>query len=152
MQLPPPSSISAASTSWGLLAPAASPFTDTATVAYITIKIQGCCVGAQVRTKLQVQPHHLRALNINVQSSTLPAAPVPSTRTTTNENSHRGRDAYFKAPYPKKHTYSITIPLRTSKVCIYVLVLRVHCGGCDRASIVYCPICVCGSHLHPSRS
>ena len=30
----------AASSSWGLLAPAASPFTDTATVAYYTIKIQ----------------------------------------------------------------------------------------------------------------
>ena len=40
MQLPPPSSISAASPSWGLLAPAASPCTDTATVADITIKIQ----------------------------------------------------------------------------------------------------------------
>ena len=41
MHLPPQSSTSAASASWGLLAPAASPFTDTATVAYIiTIKAQ----------------------------------------------------------------------------------------------------------------
>ena len=40
------------------------------------------------------------------------------------------------------HCYSFTIPLRTSTVCIYVHVLRIHCGGCDRTVLYTALFCV----------
>ena len=83
----------AASSSWGLLAPAASPYTGAATVAYITA--------------------------IEAQASVLVFKSGPSSKWNTHT-----------------HSYCNTIPLRTSTVCIYVLVLRIHRGGCDRTSIV----------------
>ena len=83
----------AASSSWGLLASAASPYTDAATVAYITA--------------------------IEAQAAVLVFKSGPSSKWNTHT-----------------HSYCITIPLRTSTVCMYVLVLRIHRGGCDRTSIV----------------
>ena len=83
----------AASSSWGLLAPAASPYTDAATVAYIT------------------------AIETQAAVSVFKSGPSSEWNTHT-------------------HSYCNTIPLRTSTVCIYVLVLRIHRGGCDRTSIV----------------
>ena len=89
----------AASSSWGLLAPAASPYTDAATVAYIT------------------------AIEIQAAVSMFKSGPSSKWNTHT-------------------HCYSFTIPLRTSTVCIYVHVLRIHCGGCDRTVLYTALFCV----------
>ena len=89
----------AASSSWGLLAPAASPYTDAATVAYITA--------------------------IETQAAVSVFKSGPSSKWNTHT-----------------HCYSFTIPLRTSTVCIYVHVLRIHCGGCDRTVLYTALFCV----------
>ena len=89
----------AASSSWGLLAPAASPYTDAATVAYITA--------------------------IEIQAAVSMSKSGPSSKWNTHT-----------------HCYSFTIPLRTSTVCIYVHVLRIHCGGCDRTVLYTALFCV----------
>ena len=86
----------AASSSWGLLAPAASPFTDTATVAYFHIKIQGRCVG--------------------VQSG--------SSSTTPNYNSHEaGASAYLQAPYYEKLTAVVVYEVVGSVTIPYACIL-----------------------------
>ena len=114
----------------------------------------GRCVGAQVRTKLQVQPHHRRAPNINVQSSTLPAAPVPSTRT-PNYNSQQGRSAYLQAPYSEEpaHAQHRELMLQFHFVqvqYVYMYMYFVSIVGAVIGPVLYTALFVlCGSQVHP---
>ena len=68
------------------------------------------------------------------------AASSPHSNTARVPPSRSSRGVFKSGPSSKwnthTHSYCNTIPLRTSTVCIYVLVLRIHRGGCDRTSIV----------------
>ena len=63
----------------------------------------GCRAGAQ-----QQEHRHYDAESELTQRAANPAQ-ARAARSTTNRNSHKGRDAYLQAPYPKKHTHTHTL-------------------------------------------